>query len=156
MRIKTTFRALAFTLLLAAAGLPAGAADYVRVQGASGTAVYFALSEKPVVTFAADKLVLKTTTQTVEYPLTEQLSFTFENQATSIELVKSGAVFTVGASLKGEGLEPGSRVAVYATDGRMVGCAIVSENGSVEIGLGNDSGVFIVKSSSKTFKFIRK
>ena len=159
MKMRTIYRALAFALLVFSAGLPVGATDYVKVSSANGEATYFALSEKPVVTFAADKLVLTTAKQTVEYPLTEFRSFEFTNQTTAIASTKekaTGAVFSFGTSLKGEGLPAGSRVIVYAIGGQVVGSGIVSETGTVDIPLGGKTGAFIVKSSSKTFKFIKK
>ena len=159
MKMRTIYRALAFALLVFSAGIPVGATDYVKVSSANGEATYFALSEKPVVTFAADKLVLTTAKQTVEYPLTEFRSFEFTNQTTAIASTKekaTGAVFSFGTSLKGEGLPAGSRVIVYAIGGQVVGSGIVSETGTVDIPLGGKTGAFIVKSSSKTFKFIMK
>ena len=159
MKIRAIYRVLAFALLVSSVEIPASATDYVKVSSANGEATYFALSEKPVVTFTADKLVLMTAKQTVEYPLTEFRSFEFTNQTTAIASTKAeatGAVFSFGASLKGEGLPAGSRVIVYTIDGQVTGSGIVSETGTVDIPLGEQTGVFIVKSSSKTFKFIKK
>ena len=159
MRIKTLFLSLAVTLLASMSTLSASAADYVKVSDKDGKDTYFALSERPTVTFTSDHLILTAGSQRVEYPLTDFRAFTFANQPTgigSLDVEGNNAVFTFGNSLKGEGLKAGSQVAVYTINGQLVGRAIVSQSGSVEIPLDGQTGVFVVKSLSKTFKFIRK
>lgn len=159
MRIKTLFLSLAVTLLASMSTLSASAADYVKVSDKDGKDTYFALSEKPTVTFTSDHLILTAGSQRVEYPLTDFRAFAFANQPTgigSLDVEDNNAVFTFGNSLKGEGLKAGSQVTVHAINGQLVGSGIVSPNGSVEIPLNGQTGVFVVKSLSKTFKFIRK
>ena len=156
MRFKNLFRTFAVTLLLSAAT----AADFVKVTDKAGAATTFALSEKPTVTFTADKLVLKAGSQTVEYPLADMVTFEFADQPTGISTAggeETYAVFSFSSSsVRGEGLKPGSRVEVYTVNGQLVSSARVSQSGSVEAPLNGQTGVFIVKSSNKTFKFINK
>lgn len=159
MRIKTLFLSLAVTLLASMSTLSASAADYVKVSDKEGKDTYFALSEKPTVTFTSTAMVLTVGSQTIEYPLTDFRAFAFEDQPTSIESLNAegnNAVFSFGNSLKGEGLKAGSQVAVYTINGQLVGRSTVSQSGTVEIPLDGQTGVFVVKSLSKTFKFIRK
>ena len=159
MRIKTLFLSLAVTLLASMSTLSASAADYVKVSDKDGKDTYFALSEKPTVTFTSTAMVLTAGSQTIEYPLTDFRAFAFANQSTGIGTLDTegnSAVFSFGNSLKGEGLKAGSQVAVYTINGQLVGRAIVSQSGTVEIPLDGQTGVFVVKSLSKTFKFIRK
>ena len=159
MRIKTLFLSLVVTLLASMSTLSASAADYVKVSDKDGKDTYFALSEKPTVTFTSTAMILTAGSQTVEYPLTDFRAFAFANQSTGIGTLDAegnSAVFSFGNSLKGEGLKAGSQVAVYTINGQLVGRATVSQNGSVEIPLDGQTGVFVVKSLSKTFKFIRK
>ncbi len=159
MRIKTLFLSLAVTLLASMSTLSASAADYVKVSDKDGKDTYFALSEKPTVTFTSTAMILTAGSQTIEYPLTDFRAFAFEDDALSIESLNgegNNAVFSFGNSLKGEGLKAGSQVAVYTINGQLVGRATVSQSGSVEIPLDGQTGVFVVKSLSKTFKFIRK
>ena len=159
MRIKTLFLSLAVTLLASMSTLSASAADYVKVSDKDGKDTYFALSEKPTVTFTSTAMVLTAGSQTVEYPLTDFRAFAFEDDPLSIESLNgegNNAVFSFGNSLKGEGLKAGSQVAVYTINGQLVGRSTVSQSGTVEIPLDGQTGVFVVKSLSKTFKFIRK
>ena len=159
MRIKTLFLTLAVMLLAFMSTLSASAANYVKVSDKDGKDTYFALSEKPTVTFTSTAMVLTAGSQTIEYPLTDFRAFAFANQSTGIGTLDTegnSAVFSFGNSLKGEGLKAGSQVAVYTINGQLVGRATVSQSGTVEIPLDGQTGVFVVKSLSKTFKFIRK
>lgn len=159
MRIKTLFMTLAVALLASMSTLSASAADFVKVSDKDGKDTYFALSEKPTVTFTSNAMILTAGSQRIEYPLTDFRSFAFANQPTAIETLdteSSNAVFSFGNSLRGEGLKAGSQVAVYTINGQLVGRGTVSQSGSVEISLDGQTGVFVVKSLSKTFKFIRK
>ena len=159
MRIKTLFLSLAVTLLASMSTLSASAADYVKVSDKDGKDTYFALSEKPTVTFTSTAMILTAGSQTVEYSLTDFRAFAFADQPTGIgtlDAESNNSVFSFGNSLKGEGLKAGSQVAVYTINGQLVGRATVSQSGSVEIPLDGQTGVFVVKSLSKTFKFIRK
>lgn len=160
--MKTKLLSIAIALLCSATALTAQAANYVTVADANGAKVSFEVSAKPTVTFTATDLVITAGEQTVEYPLTDYRSFTFtdDNQTTtgigSVDNTGTNAVFTIGDNVHGEGLKAGSRVAVYSANGQLVGQATVSSNGSVDISLNGGNGVYIVKSASKTFKFIKK
>ena len=159
MRIKTLFLTLAVMLLASMTSVSVSAANHVKVSDKDGNNTYFALSEKPTVTFTSTAMVLTAGSQTIEYPLTDFRAFAFEDQPTNIESLNAegnNAVFSFGNSLKGEGLKAGSQVAVYTINGQLVGRSTVSQSGTVEIPLDGQTGVFVVKSLSKTFKFIRK
>ena len=159
MRIKTLFLTLAVMLLAFMSTLSASAAKHVKVSDKDGNDTYFALSEKPTVTFTSTAMVLTAGSQTIVYPLTDFRAFAFEDDPLSIESLNgegNNAVFSFGNSLKGEGLKAGSQVAVYTINGQLVGRSTVSQSGTVEIPLDGQTGVFVVKSLSKTFKFIRK
>ena len=159
MRIKTLFLTLAVMLLASMSTLSVSAANHVKVSDKDGKDTYFALSEKPTVTFTSTAMVLTAGSQTIEYPLTDFRAFAFEDDPLSIESLNgegNNAVFSFGNSLKGEGLKAGSQVAVYTINGQLVGRSTVSQSGTVEIPLDGQTGIFVVKSLSKTFKFIRK
>ncbi len=161
MKIRTTIRTLVFALALTFGSAWAMAASHVKVSGKTGESTYFALSDKPTVTFTADKLVITAGKQTVEYPLNEFRSFEFADpSSTAIENVpaanESQAVFSFGQSVHGEWLKPGSRVSIFNVSGQLVVSATVNADGSVDLPLNGQTGVFIVKSTSRTFKFIQK
>ena len=161
MKIRTTIRALVCAIALSFGSAWALAASHVKVSGKTGESTYFKLSDKPTVTFTTNKLVIKAGSQTVEYPLTEFRSFEFADPSTNgIGAVpsqnESQAVFSFGEDVRGEGLQPGSRVSIFNVSGQLVVSATVNADGAVSLPLNGQTGVFIVKSTSRTFKFIQK
>ena len=79
--------------------LSASAADHVKVSDKDGNNTYFALSEKPTVTFTSTAMVLTAGSQTVEYPLTELPCFCLEDDPTGIgtlDAESNNAVFSFG------------------------------------------------------------
>lgn len=163
--MRTKLLSLAIALFCQALALTASAADYVTVSAMDGSKVSFGLTTTPTVTFTTDSMVISAGSEKVLYPLTDYRIFTFTNDnetVAGIDALNTGsangtnAVFTLGDAVHGEGLRAGSRVAVYSLGGQMTGSATVSANGSVDIPLGGQNGVFIVKSESKSFKFIKK
>ena len=161
MKIRTTIRALVCAIALSFGSAWALAASHVKVSGKTGESTYFKLSDKPTVTFTTNKLVITAGSQTVEYPLTEFRSFEFADPSTNgIGAVpsqnESQAVFSFGEDVRGEGLQPGSRVSIFNVSGQLVVSATVNADGAVSLPLNGQTGVFIVKSTSRTFKFIQK
>ena len=161
MKIRTTIRALVCAIALSFGSAWALAASHVKVSGKTGESTYFKLSDKPTVTFTTNKLVIKAGSQTVEYPLTEFRSFEFADPSTNgIGAVpsqnESQAVFSFGEDVRGEGLQPGSRVSIFNVSGQLVVSATVNADGAVSLPLNGQTGVCIVKSTSRTFKFIKK
>lgn len=150
-------RKIALLLLAAGIVLPGAAADYVKLSDAQGEAVFFALDERPEVTFTSSALVITTTKQTIEYPISDYRAITFENPTSDgIVSAQYEPVFSLGESLRAEGLQPGSSVAVYDAAGQVIGSDKASAVGTVDIPLGNRSGVLVVKTTSRTFKFIKR
>ena len=57
MRIKNLFLTLAVMLLASMTSISVSAANHVKVSGKDGKDTYFALSEKPTVTFTSTAMV---------------------------------------------------------------------------------------------------
>lgn len=135
----------------------ASASSYVKVTGSSGESVYFAVADKPTVTFTTSELVITTPDKIINYPLTDYRKFEFADETTSIESVSKNAqsaTFSIeGDALSCSGLQPGSMVRLYSTDGRMTGMATVASDGTARVALKGTSGMTIVKTSNKSFKF---
>lgn len=151
---------LAMALLLVAAAPTVSAADYLKVTEQDGKETTFALATKPVVTFTADALVLTTSETTVEYPATATTTFTFSDVPTAIKQLATQdarqALFALhDGMLSAEGLVPGSRLAIYDANGRQQAMAKVSDNGTAAVSVAA-KGLYIVKSSNRTFKLIIK
>lgn len=154
--MRSLFTTLLFALLYFTQGPKVMANNYVKVTGTTGTATYFDLVEHPTVSFTSDYLVLTTDRQTVQYPLSEFREFSFTDQTDGVQSTsaKVAPLFSLGSSLHAEGLLPSSVLSLYTLDGQLVGMAKVSSQGIADIPLQGRVGIFIVKSSSKTFKII--
>ena len=119
------------------------------------------LTQKPVVSFTTSSLRLVAGNDTIDYPLSQYRSFalTDDNETTAVNTIKaatSGHVFTLGETLQAKGLEPYSTVAIYTISGQQVRQAKAGADGAVSIPLNGLKGVMVVKTSTKSFKFIKR
>lgn len=149
------------TALVMLSPLATEAANYLTVTDTNGSKVSFALTQKPTVSFTASSLRLVAGDQTIDYPLTQYRSFTLtdSNETTGIGTVRTAEgtpVFTLGETLQASGLEPNSTVAVYSIGGQQVRQAKAGADGAVSIPLNGLKGVMVVKTSTKSFKFIKR
>lgn len=158
MKWKQTSVRLAMAVLAFTATLTAGAEAYVKVTGADGKAVTFRVEDHPKVSFTEEALVITTDEATVDYPLSDYRRFEFSDEATAVSSVESvrNPTFAIGSSLTADGLEPGSLVSVYSAGGQLIGSAKADLSGHASVSLQGLDGVGIVKTTAKTFKFIKK
>ena len=128
-----------------------------------GTSVYFLLAEKPYITFRNDemKIVSDTDEALVKRTLVERFEFVDE-MPTGIEDVEEQdeqlrAKFRLdGDAVYITGLESGSKVVLYAMDGRVVNSSVAAADGCVTLSLNNlPSGIYIVKYNETAIKFIK-
>ena len=138
----------------------AWAQNAVAIHQIDGQVVTFAFTEKPVVTYSGNDLVLTTTKTSVQYPIYKLRKIDFNvsvDDWTGIEevKVKADVQFSfAGGILSIRGGEPGSSVYLYNIRGHQMGMYRLDSNGNATIpmqGLGKD--FYIVKSKSFTFKF---
>ena len=117
------------------------------VHSKSGSEVRYALSEKPVVTFRGDELILTTENTTVEYPLADLQKFTFEETVDAL-----GKVYMNQA--KGD-----ATVRIYNVSGTLVRTIMPPENEGSDITFSTQdlpAGIFIIKQGTQTYKIRKK
>ena len=117
------------------------------VHSKSGATVSYALSEKPVVTYRGDVLVLTTETATVEYPLSDLLKFTFGETEDAVESVKM-------RQSKGDGT-----IRIYNVSGTLVRTIQPSESDRSDAKFSTQDlpkGIYIIKQGGQTHKIIKK
>lgn len=150
-------RKLLITMLLAGS-LGAGAQNAITIHQRDGQVASFAFSEKPVVTYADNQLVITTTKTSVQYPLYMLQKIGFQlTDATAIEQVKSEAKFRfTDGTLYICGGTPGSQVYIYNMSGMTEGQYRIDDAGNAVIALQRLSkGHYIVKTSRFTFKITK-
>lgn len=147
-----------YTTLLLACSLMAGAQNAISIHQKDGKVANFAFSEKPVVTYADNQLVITTTKTSVQYPLYLLQKIDFElTDATAIEQVKPDAKFRfTDGTLYITGGAPGSQVVIYDMRGMTEGQYRIDDAGNAVISLQSLSkGLYIVKTNHFTFKFTK-
>lgn len=147
-----------YTTLLLACSLMAGAQNAISIHQKDGKVANFAFSEKPVVTYADNQLVITTTKTSVQYPLYLLQKIDFElTDATAIEQVKPDAKFRfTDGTLYITGGAPGSQVVIYDMRGMTEGQYRTDDAGNAVISLQSLSkGLYIVKTNHFTFKFTK-
>lgn len=147
-----------YTTLLLACSLMAGAQNAISIHQKDGKVANFAFSEKPVVTYADNQLVITTTKTSVQYPLYLLQKIDFElTDATAIEQVKPDAKFRfTDGTLYITGGDPGSQVVIYNMQGMTAGQYRIDDAGNAVISLQSLSkGLYIVKTNHFTFKFTK-
>ena len=120
----------------------------VVVNMTDGTKTVFMLTDKPVITYSGNNLVLKASTKEASVPITSIINVTLEdhNTPTKIQPVLTDRVLF-------QQLPAGSEVRVYTVDGKFVCTQTADNDGSVSLDLSRlPSGVLIIQTPSGTIK----
>lgn len=132
----------------------------LKVWKKDKSTVLIALAEKPVTTFSDNKLVIKTSSATVEYPLADIQRYTYEGVETGIESIDSDNSVLVKQEknkLLLANLKAGAEVRLYNSSGSLL--QIVKSNGTDPVVISLSSrpqGVYIVKSGNETIKLMKR
>ena len=132
----------------------------LKVWKKDKSTVLFALAEKPVTTFSDNKLVIKTSSATVEYPLADILRYTYEGVETGIETIESENSVVVRQEpdkLQLTNLKSDTEVYLYNASGRLLD--ILKSNGTDAVTISIASrpqGMYIVKCGSETIKLMKR
>ena len=132
----------------------------LKVWKKDKSTVLFALAEKPVTTFSDNKLVIKTSSATIEYPLADIQRYTYEGVETGIESIESDNSMLVKQEkdkLSLRNLKAGEEVRLYSASGHLL--QVLKSKGSEPVVISISSrpqGVYIVKSGKETIKLMKR
>lgn len=138
------------------------AQNAVTICQKDGQTATFAFSEKPVISYSGNDLVMTTTKTVVSYPvyLLAKIAFdtAWEEDVTAVDEMKqtsSDAQFSfTDGSLHISGGEAGSFVTLYTVGGVQVEQCRLDANGNATISVqALNKGIYIVKTTRFTFKF---
>ena len=124
-----------------------------------GSKVLYALEEKPKITFTDTELVITTKGVEIAYALSDMNLLTYENGETSnITNLYDDASFKLdGESIVFSKLKANDIVSLYSINGTLVFKKKVSQDGEYGVSLNNiETGVYIVKVNSLTYKIMKK
>ena len=135
-------------LLIAAilVNLSVTAQNMIDVHSKTGAVVSYMFTEKPVVTYENDVLVITTDSAKVEFPLADLVKITFDDIESNVDIIK-----TVGRSND-------MTIYIYNAQGKKIKNIEASETMSIpELNLDElEKGVYIVKQGNITYKIVRK
>ena len=117
------------------------------VHAKLGAKVSYALSEKPIVKYKGDVLVLTTESTTVEYPLSDLQMFTFSETEDAVESVTM-------KQPKGD-----ETVRIYNVSGILVRTIQPSQTESTDTKFSTrdlPKGTYIIKQGNQTYKITKK
>lgn len=121
----------------------------------------YGFSEKPVITYTDNDLVLTTTNTVVEFPLSALSKFTFSDIEDAVIAVKDNSSkpslsldeYTVCIS----GAEPDQSVTLLSIDGKVLSTYKTGSDGSVTFSIAElPAGTYIINSESLTCKILKK
>lgn len=134
------------------------------VNVSDGTAVYFLLEEKPLITFVDDavKIVSATNEATIKRSLVKDFRFVDELPTGIEDLEDAGENLDNGRyelsrnSIYIEGLSPGCIVRLFSLKGETIITETADEEGSVTISFDTlPSGIYVVNYNETAIKFIK-
>lgn len=154
---------LTFMLFAFAATMFANEKNVLNIIMKDGTSVYFLLAEKPYITFRNDevKIVSDTDEALVKRTLVERFEFVDEIPTGIEDVEEQDEQLRAKFRLDGDavyitGLASGSKVVLYAMDGRVVTTSVAAADGCVTLSLNTlPSGIYIVKYNDTAIKFIK-
>ena len=131
------------------------------VWKADGAKAYYELNDMPETTFEDGKLVIRTQSATVEYPMSEVLRYTYDGVGTN---GVSKARGLHGAMVKRElnsvtivNLKEDSQVQLFNSEGTLLDTKTSNGEEPVVISVANQpNGVYMVKYESQTIKLIKQ
>lgn len=155
---------LLLRLLLLASAISTHAATAADTENAiaiyqkDGQVAKFAFSEKPVVTYSGNDLVLTTSKTSVQYPIymLQKVAFDVTDEIINdVEEVKREAQFRFeGGMLVISGGDPGSIVYLYDISGKAAGQYVLDSEGCATLPIQHlGQQLYIVRTTRFTFKF---
>lgn len=157
MKTRRVFLLLSLLLSFALGMRAQNAVSIYQIDGKVST---FAFSEKPVVTYSGNDLVMSTTKTTVQYPIYLLSKLDFGDVMANLTVIddvviSEGPSFSFsGKTITIRGGEPKSHVSLYHLNGMKAGDYRLDDQGCATIpvsGLSRD--FYVVKTKHLTFKF---
>ena len=132
---------------------------HLAVCTKDGSKVLYALEEKPKITFTDTELVITTKSVEIAYALSDMNLLTYENgETTGITNLYDDESFKLdGESIVFSKLKAKDIVSLYSINGTLVFKKAVTTDGEYAIPLIDmETGVYIIKVNSLTYKFVKK
>ena len=123
-----------------------------------GKPVSFTLSDKPVISYLNNQLVVATSKETVEIPVGDISSIVFSGTSTAIHnLMSEDKPQVKGGLVYFSDLKPGTLIYVFTSDGKNIAKVKADYSGTVQVNLSEfPKGIYLIKAGKQTIKIINK
>ena len=135
---------------------------YLTIHQKDGTEASFGFSEKPVITYTDNDLIVKTATAPeMHYALVTLSKISFSETPTSVIPVsekKQAPVFRFdGYNVEISGVKADAAIVVVATDGSIVINSKADSDGCASVSIAElPEGIYVVKTDVISFKILKK
>ena len=152
---------LLLLLLSALAIMPIAAQNILTIHQKDGQQFSFGFSEKPVITYTENEMVLTTTRTTVKYPLSSIAKLTFPDTGTGVEETAADTdeakISLDSYTVRISGAKSGQNVFVTDASGKTLSTYETDQDGSVTFSIADlPQGIYIIKSESLTCKILKQ
>ena len=133
-----------------------GAALVVTLK--DGSTTRFLLNDKPRVTCSPDNITVTSTAVTMSFEFDKVQRFNYQNLADAVHALTLPPTFKQeGGNLYFTGLAPHSEVTLYTIEGSMAGHYAADDKGNLLLPLSSvASGIYLVKTTSETYKMMKR
>ena len=132
----------------------------LTIHQKDGEKFSFGFSEKPVVSFTDNDLIVKTSTNQVTCALTAVAKFTFDSGETTVGEVKSDAEPAISLdeyAVMITNAKADDKVLLTGADGKLLQSYKVAEDGSVSFSISElPAGTYIISTSKLSIKILKK
>lgn len=150
-----------FVFLLALTTSVAVQADdrVLQVWHTDGQIVNISLNEEPVTTYSDGNLVIKTTKNTISYPLEKIKKYTYTTVADGITAPRTmkAAFSKDGETLTFTDVRPNTKIVLYNVAGQLLRVIDSGKDGKATVSIsGFPVGVYVVKANGGTYKITKR
>ena len=143
-----------------AMAVTACASDYlsVEVTDSEGKTTVLLLEDKPVARYADGELLISSSNTTLSFPKDETVEVVFKGDNVSVNEIKVSdtvALVMLPESIRILNLQPGSSTFLFSLSGDVIAECQADEEGNAILSL-STSGIYVIKTDTKTFKIVKK
>lgn len=128
----------------------------LSIEMKDGTNISYLLEDLPVISFANDKLLIKTKNLKTEHPQAVIKRYVFISEGALVKNVGVNNIKQIGDLININGLDTGTLVYVYSIEGKLLMVKSPEINGTVVISLSAlPLGMYIIKYSNLSVKIFK-
>lgn len=155
---QTIMRNLAFLLVLMLSLSAKAQVEFLIVNLSDGSTSSFALADHPIVKTLNGQFTVESENIDLSVPISELNSFHFSSDLSGIdEMLTKASHFIDKDHIIFNGIKEGNSISIFSVNGTLMAHAAADSDGNADINISNfPTSIYVVSTSSSTFKFIKK